>query len=39
MTGEPIGASLLRHFKNDFRTEHPEFFILLESEIAELSET
>ncbi len=33
MTGEPIGTSLLNHFKNDFRTEHPEFFILLETEV------
>jgi hypothetical protein len=30
---EPIRPTLLKHFKNNFGTEHAEFFILLESEI------
>ncbi len=37
ITGEPIRTMLLDHLTNDFRKEHPEFFVLLESEIAELS--
>ena len=36
-TGEPIRKLLFDHFTHDFRAEHPEFFILLESEIVELS--
>ena len=38
MTGEPIGASLLNHFNNNFGTEHPEFFILMESEVKQASQ-
>jgi hypothetical protein len=37
MTKEPIRTSVLKHFKNNFGTEHPEFFILLESEIENIT--
>lgn len=37
ITGATIRTSLIGHFTNNFRSEHPEFFILLESEIAEVS--
>jgi hypothetical protein len=33
LTNEPIRASLLRHFNKDFRAEHPDFYLLLESEL------
>ena len=33
VTGEQIRPSLREHFMNDFRTEYPEYFIILESEI------
>jgi len=31
--GGAIKPALLDHFKNDFRSEHPDFFLLLESEL------
>lgn len=35
MASEPIRRSLMQHFMNDFRMENPEFYMLLEPEIAE----
>jgi len=32
-TGEPIRKQLLQHFKSDFRTEHPDYYMLLEDEL------
>lgn len=37
MMREPIRASILEHFTNDFRNEYPEFYFLLEQEIREVT--
>ena len=33
ITGEPIRPSLLEHFNTEFRTEHPDYFMLLQGEL------